>query len=60
MQANYIKNPYFFVAAASITSHTFKPNLAHINATSLARPFMALKVFYKSFVISAACVEDTL
>ena len=56
---NFI-NPKGLVAAASITSQAFIPNFSHIIATSFANPiFIALKVFSRSFTISAVSVELT-
>src|SRR5512135_880807 len=52
--------PYGLVLAASITSQTSIPSLAHINAISLTRPmFTARKVFSSNFTISAVRIDDT-
>ncbi|MEZ4409787.1 MAG: hypothetical protein R3A52_25435 [Polyangiales bacterium] len=52
--------PKGLLAAASMTSHTSRPSLLHITATSLTRPmFTARNVFSRSFTISAASVFDT-
>ena len=53
-------NPNGFVAAASMTSHTFTPSLSQTIAISFTSPmFTARNVFSSSFTSSAASVLDT-
>src|SRR2546422_4718735 len=56
---NFMK-PNGFVAAASITSHTFTPSLSHTIAISFTSPMFTLRnVFSRILTSSAASVDDT-
>src|SRR5256885_10352696 len=56
---NFMK-PNGFVAAASITSHTFTPSLSHTIAIPFTSPMFTVRnVFSRILTSSAASVDDT-